>query len=111
GYDKTSDYTPVSYKANVLGGLGEVSVSLTGEGPVQVYSYIDHSQPNSDVDLVAWTHYEELEASPVFAIKIDEERKIDIEKPKVELDSMEQDNWYVRVKNGRFHKRLELPYY
>jgi hypothetical protein len=67
--------------------------------------------PNIKVDVVAWTTFQELEAVPLFAIKIEEERKIEIEKPKVEHQRMEVDNWYLRVKNGRFLKRIQLPYY
>lgn|GEM_PF-3578379 len=62
-------------------------------------------------DLVAWTTFEELESVPVLAIKIDDDKKIEIEKPKVEQANTEIDNWYVRVKNGRVKKRLILPYY
>ncbi|GAK42074.1 hypothetical protein TCA2_4566 [Paenibacillus sp. TCA20] len=62
-------------------------------------------------DLVAWTTFEELESVPVLAIKIDDDKKIEMEKPKVERDNTEIDNWYVRVKNGRVKKRYVLPYY
>lgn len=63
------------------------------------------------VDIVGWTTFEELEAVPLFAIKIEEQRKIEIEKPKVEHDSMETESWYLRIKNGNFLKRLVLPYH
>lgn len=66
--------------------------------------------PDMTVNIVAWTTFEDLEAVPLFAIKIEEERKIEIEKPKVEQSRMEIDNWYLRVKNGLFLKRLRLPY-
>lgn len=67
--------------------------------------------PDIKVDVVAWTTFQELEAVPLFAVKIEEERKIEIQKPKVEHQSMEMDNWYLRVKNGRFLKRYILPYH
>ncbi|MGV7000384.1 hypothetical protein ACWA2C_16985 [Priestia megaterium] len=67
--------------------------------------------PNVVVDLVAWTSFEELEMVPIFAVKIDEQKKIKLEKPKVAQDSMEVDNWYLRVKNGKFLKRVVLPYF
>jgi len=67
--------------------------------------------PAIKVDVVAWTTFQELEAVPLFAIKIEEERKIEIEKPKVEHRHMEYENWYLRVKNGRFLKRIQLPYH
>ncbi|QHW35633.1 hypothetical protein GZH47_32565 (plasmid) [Paenibacillus rhizovicinus] len=63
------------------------------------------------VNLVAWTNFEVLSAVPVLAIKIDERHKIDIEKPRVEKRSSERENWYLRVKNGRFKRRIRLPYY
>lgn len=67
--------------------------------------------PNVVVDLVAWTTFEELEMVPIFAVKIDEQKKIKLEKPKVAQDSMEVDNWYLRVKSGKFLKRVVLPYF
>jgi hypothetical protein len=66
---------------------------------------------NLTVDLVAWTPFEDLEAVPVLAMKIDEDRKIEVEKPKVERREMEVDNWYIRIKNGHVRRRLKLPYY
>jgi hypothetical protein len=66
---------------------------------------------NLVVDLVAWTTFEDLEVVPILAIRLDDDRKIEVEKPKVEYGNMEIDNWYVRVKNGRVRKRLVLPYY
>jgi hypothetical protein len=63
------------------------------------------------VNLVAWTNFEDLEAVPILALKIDDNRKIEVEKPKVEQRNMEIDNWYIRVKNGRVKRRLRLPYY
>lgn len=111
GFTGDEDYTALSYRARVTNGQGEVSVSLTGEGPIQVFSNVDDEKMAADVDLVAWTHYEDLEASPVLALKIDEEKKIDIEKPKVERSKLEIENWYPRVKNGRFSKVIQLPYY
>ncbi|MCD7910936.1 hypothetical protein KC480_05275 [Bacillus velezensis] len=63
------------------------------------------------VDVVSWTTFEELSAAPLFAIKIEDDRKIKLEKPRVELNRAEQDNWYLRIKEGRFLKRLSLPYY
>jgi hypothetical protein len=63
------------------------------------------------VNLIAWTNFEELEAVPVLAIKIDDSHKIDIEKPRVEKKMMERENWYMRIKNGRLKRRLRLPYY
>ncbi len=66
---------------------------------------------NLTVDLVAWTTFEELEAVPVLAIRIDDDRKIEIEKPKVEKDNIKMDSWHMRIKNGRVKKRLVLPYY
>lgn len=111
GFATTANYTPLSYSAKVTNGNGEVSISATGEGPIQVYSYIDPSKTIADVDLVAWTHYEDLEVAPVFAISANEDLKIELEKPQVEQSKLELENWYMRVKNGRFQKRLELPYY
>ncbi|SFJ65809.1 hypothetical protein SAMN02799624_05418 [Paenibacillus sp. UNC496MF] len=63
------------------------------------------------VDLAAWTNFEELEAVPILAIKLDDNRKIEVEKPKVAMSEMETQNWYVRVKNGRVKRRLQLPYF
>ncbi len=67
--------------------------------------------PEVITDIVAWTTFQDLEAVPLFAIKIEEERKIKIEKPKIEHQKMEVDNWYLRVKSGRFLKRITLPYH
>ncbi len=67
--------------------------------------------PEIITDIVAWTTFQDLEAVPLFAIKIEEERKIQIEKPKIEHRKMEVDNWYLRIKSGRFLKRITLPYY
>lgn len=67
--------------------------------------------PSVSVDVIAWTTFQELEAVPLFAVKVEEQRKIEIEKPKIELANMEADNWYLRVKNGRFLKRVILPYH
>lgn len=110
GYTGNEKYVPIKYVGTVT-GIGEVSVARNGEGPIQVISEVDVSQPIGEVDLVAWTHYEELEATPVFAINIQEERKIDIEKTKVEKENLEIENWYPRIKNGKFQKTIELPYY
>jgi hypothetical protein len=63
------------------------------------------------VDLVAWTNFEELESVPILAIKLDDNRKIEVEKPKVAMSEMETQNWYVRVKNGRVKRRMKLPYF
>jgi hypothetical protein len=64
-----------------------------------------------NVDVVAWTVFEELEAVPLFAIKVEEEKKIEIEKPRVETRGQNEDNWYLRVKKGKFVKRITLPYH
>ncbi|MCY8466576.1 hypothetical protein [Bacillus atrophaeus] len=66
---------------------------------------------NIIVDVVAWTTFEELSAAPLFAIKIEDDRRIKLEKPRVELNKAEHDNWYLRVKEGRFLKRITLPYH
>ncbi|MEC1657191.1 hypothetical protein P9D81_20295 [Bacillus haynesii] len=66
---------------------------------------------NIIVDVVAWTTFEELSAAPLFAVKIEDDRRIKLEKPRVELNETERDNWYLRVKEGRFLKRITLPYY
>ncbi|MCY9186613.1 hypothetical protein [Bacillus halotolerans] len=66
---------------------------------------------NIVVDVVAWTTFEELSAAPLFAIRIEDDRKIKLEKPLVELNEVECDNWYLRVKEGRFLKRITLPYH
>ncbi|CDQ41791.1 hypothetical protein [Virgibacillus salexigens] len=110
GYN-TDSYTPISYVGTVTGNSGEVSVSITGEGPIQVFSFVDETKLAADVDLVAWTHYEDLQASPLFAIKIDDSKKLDIDMPKVEDADLEVENWYLRIKNGRFEKKLQLPYF
>lgn len=62
------------------------------------------------VDLVAWTEFEDLDVVPILAIQLDDDKKIEVEKPKVEKKKMEIDNWYVRVKNGKVKKKLQLPY-
>lgn len=67
--------------------------------------------PEMHIDVVAWTTFEELEAVPLFAIKVEEEKKIEIEKPRVETRNVEKDNWYLRVKKGKFVKRIILPYH
>ena len=63
------------------------------------------------VDVIAWTTFEELEAVPLFAIKIEEQRKIEIEKPKVQQQEIESEGWYLRVKSGSFLKRMILPFH
>jgi hypothetical protein len=68
-------------------------------------------EPTVSIDVTAWTTFQDLEAVPLFAIKVEEQRKIEIEKPKVEFNNMDVDNWYLRVKNGRFLKRITLPYF
>ncbi|MES9780228.1 MULTISPECIES: hypothetical protein [Bacillus cereus group] len=67
--------------------------------------------PSIHVDVVAWTTFQQLSAVPLFAIKVEEQRKIEIEKPRIEQQNIEQENWYIRVKSGRFLKRLRLPYH
>jgi hypothetical protein len=111
GLPVSSRYIPDSYTAVKKSAEGNVSVAANGNGPIQVVSDLDTSIRNADVDIVAWTHYEDLEAVPVFAIKIEDHKKIRIEKPKVEYRDIEIDNWYMRIKNGKFQKRIELPYY
>ncbi len=111
GFTGSENYTPLSYTGKVTGDSGEVNIALNGEGPIQVFSEIDPTQTIADVDLVAWTHHEDLEATPLFAITIDDEKRIDIEKPKVEKEKLEMENWYLRIKNGNFEKQIELPYY
>lgn len=64
-----------------------------------------------DADLVAWTPFENLEVVPLFAVKVEEERKIEIAKPLVEVSNEEYENWYIRVKKGKFTKRIILPYF
>ncbi|ECP9029759.1 hypothetical protein FU976_08060 [Campylobacter jejuni] len=68
-------------------------------------------EPSLTIDVIAWTTFQDLEAVPLFAIKVEEQRKIEIEKPKLEFGNMEVDNWYLRIKNGRFLKRIILPYF
>jgi len=63
------------------------------------------------VHLVAWTNFEDLESVPVLAIRIDDTKKIEIDKPRVEKETTELENWYVRIKNGRMKRRIRLPYY
>jgi hypothetical protein len=85
-----------------------------GVNRLRLKSILDNSD-NFDssvkVDVVAWTTFEELEAVPLFAIKVEEERKIEIEKPRVETRHEDTDNWYLRVKKGKFVKRITLPYH
>lgn len=111
GLPKESRYIPGSYEAIKKSDEGNVIVAVNGNGPLQVFSVIDTEKRNADVDIVAWTHYEDLEAVPIFAIKMADPKKIRIEKPKVEQRHIEVENWYVRIKNGKFQKRIELPYY
>ncbi|WP_067923575.1 hypothetical protein [Alicyclobacillus shizuokensis] len=66
---------------------------------------------NPQVDLVAWTTFEDLEAVPILAIQLTDNKKIETEKPRVEKASMEISNWYLRIKNGRVKRRILLPYY
>lgn len=66
--------------------------------------------PGISVDIVAWTTFQELEAVPIFAIKFDHPKKMELQKPKIEVNQTENSNWYLRVRNGRFLKRLVLPY-
>lgn len=111
GFARDNPYTPISYSARVISPTGKVNISTNGNGPLTVISDLDYNLITGDVGIVNWTHYEDLEAVPVFAIKFDSKRKIEIEKPKVEQKDMEIDNWYLRVKDGKFQKRISLPYY
>jgi hypothetical protein len=111
GFPRDSRYIPDSYEAIKKTSEGNVIVAANGNGPLQVFSVIDAEKRNADVDIVAWTHYEDLEAVPIFAIKMADPKKIRIEKPKVEQRHIEVENWYVRIKNGKFQKRIALPYY
>lgn len=63
------------------------------------------------IDVSAWTHTRLLEAIPLFAVKVEEDIRIKAEKPRVEPDKATSRAWHVRVKNGKFTKRIQLPYH
>jgi hypothetical protein len=111
GMNIDEDYLPSNYSVTKKSSEGNVLISANGQGPIQVFSVIDPTVRIGETDVVAWTHYEDLEAIPIFGIKIEERKKIEIEKPKVERTDMEIDNWYLRVKKGKFQRRIEIPYY
>ena len=110
GYERSTDYKPVYYKP-IKKSDGQVSIAENGVGPVTIISTLDTDISKQKVDLVAWTHYENLEAVPVFACKYEKRRKIELEKPKVSVHDAKTEGWYIRVKDGKFQKRLQLPYY
>lgn len=110
GYPGEIKYHPIYFRG-VVDGDGSVTVAPDGNGPIIAMSPLNTEKSNANVDLVAWTSFEDLEAVPVMALHILNEQKIAIEKPKVEQYDLEIDNWYLRVKNGRFLRRLTLPYF
>ena len=76
-----------------------------------ILNSVGEIDPKVTVELVAWTPFEDLSVSPLYAIKVEEDRKISIAKPKVENSSEELQNWYLRIKQGTFTRRLTLPYF
>lgn len=65
----------------------------------------------TEIDVVGWTHHQYFKAIPLYAVKSLDERRIQLEKPRVEPSKATSRSWYMRVKNGHFTRRLQLPYY
>lgn len=64
-----------------------------------------------EIDMVGWTHQQYLKAIPLYAVKTLGKRRIQMSKPRVESPNTINKSWFVRIKNGRFSKRIKLPYY
>src|SRR5690606_3587700 len=78
-------------------------INWFGMNRIRLVDFLDEKgwiESALSIDVVAWTMFEELEIAPIYAIRIEENRRIDIEAPRVADDKIETDNWYVRVKNG-----------
>lgn len=68
-------------------------------------AYLSELLPGGQVS--AWTNFQDLMAIPVMAIKFDELRRIHVDLP-TPVD-VYLDNWYLRVRDGRFMRKMVLP--
>lgn len=64
-----------------------------------------------EIDLVGWTHVQYLTGTPLYAVKTLNEQRMSIEKPNVEYTNAVNKAWFMRIKEGKFTKKIQLPYY
>lgn len=85
-----------------------------GQNRIRFKDFIDEKGElvkDLSIDVVAWTMFEDLELAPIYSLRIEEQKRIDIEGPRVADDKLEHDNWYMRIKDGRLFKTISLPGY
>lgn len=106
----TSDYRLKMEAINVT-GAGRVVVPPTGRGPIVVHAERDLETRTGDMRIVAWTNCEKLLAIPVFGLRFLKPSRYVVEKPRVGFDATEYESWSMRVKGGRWRRKVRLPFY
>lgn len=101
-FDLTTEFGSGSY------GFGSISQAVTLHG-IETKTYEQTLKKNVSLHVSAWTHFEEWKAVPVFAVRTENENRIQVNLPVMHDKDAKYHQWHLRIQKGMMERRLFLP--